>query len=74
MCVSNITEHGCHCMQTWLYGGEDQHCCQYTPDNELPWCYVTDGVDCPGAIKTSGTGGYWDNCAPYGPTTTTTTA
>jgi len=72
VCMSNVTEHGCHCMETWLYAGQDQHCCQHTPDNKLPWCYVMDGAECPGAIKTSGEGGYWDNCAAYSTTTTTT--
>jgi len=72
VCISNITEHGCHCMDTWLYAGNEEHCCQETPDNEYPWCYIADGADCEGALKTSGDGGYWDNCAPYKTTTTTT--
>jgi len=64
--LSPTSEHGCQCKRTWTYAGETHHCCAYTPDNELPWCYVENGTDCEGALKTSENGDYWDNCAPYG--------
>eukprot|EP00971_Amphidinium_carterae_P323653 6431976-Amphidinium_carterae.1 len=61
--MSNTTEHGCSCKQTWTYAGLDMHCCQYTRDTDKPWCYVAHGKDCPNSVKTSEAGGYWDNCA-----------
>eukprot|EP00971_Amphidinium_carterae_P117268 2322945-Amphidinium_carterae.1 len=73
MCQRPVTEHNCVCLQTWSYSSIDYHCCQYTPDNDLPWCYVENAADCPNSLKSSIGGGYWDNCLPSGNTSTTTT-
>lgn len=65
------TVHECHCHLLWEYGGHSHSNCIHTSDNKEPWCYVTDGDSCPGAIKTSRTGKYWDTCLHAATTTTT---
>jgi len=60
----DITDHGCHCHPSWPYGGHTFFGCSETGDHAGAWCYVTDGQSCPGSIKTSKTGDYWDTCVP----------
>lgn len=64
------TAHHCHCKLLWQYGGHDHTNCIHTADHKEPWCYVSDGEQCAGAIKTSRTGNYWDTCLEEPQTTT----
>merc|ERR1712190_583845 len=56
------TDHACHCSSSWDYGGLRHSGCDRTFDHVEPWCYVTDGKVCAGAIKTHKDGKYWDTC------------
>jgi len=69
----SVTEHGCECMKTWVYNGTAKHCCDFTDDHAEPWCYVTDGANCPDSVKTSSGGAYWDRCVPFESSAPTTT-
>jgi len=60
--MGDSTDHHCHCSDKWIYGGLSLTGCNRTDDHEEPWCYLTDGGLCPGAIKTHKKGFYWDTC------------
>lgn len=61
--VGTETKHHCHCLLSWEYGGHAHSNCIHTKDHHQPWCYVSDGETCKGALKTSKAGQYWDACS-----------
>mmetsp|Transcript_43910 Transcript_43910/g.80238 ORF Transcript_43910/g.80238 Transcript_43910/m.80238 type:complete len:535 (+) Transcript_43910:54-1658(+) len=63
-CIVAGTDHGCTCNSTWTHPatGEQGSCCSETSDKDTPWCYVAEGRNCPGSIKTTASEGYWDTC------------
>jgi len=63
------TDHGCHCNTTWIYDNVVRNGCVETDDHDYAWCYVSDGEECAGAVKTHKDGFYWDTCKGA-PTTT----
>lgn len=63
--VGDLTDHHCRCELSWSYGGTNFAGCSQTKDFNEKWCYVRDGAQCDGSVKTTKEGLYWDTCSRH---------
>lgn len=52
-CIGCTTVHGCICLKTWYYQGNEMHGCMITADRPDPWCVVLNPEDCTGGTPSA---------------------